>query len=77
LFAFGDRLSWWDIATEWKEAAQVLQEALINHGLSQLIKVSINNPDRWDALFDVDVGNFVEVRSSDMELPKGVMSYGS
>lgn len=76
LTTFGDKLSKTHFAAEWRVIAHILQSALANHGLSEVTRIHICNKDSWDGVFDLEAGTFVEVHSSDMQLPDGVLTSG-
>lgn len=76
LMSFGNTLSKSNVVTEWKTGAQVLRSALVKHGLSEVTRISIYNK-VWDGVFHLESASFVEVCSSDMRLPNGVLSFGS
>lgn len=59
--------------TQCKSAALRLRLALTNHGLSDVQAVTVYN-DRWDGVFSLEKGSFVEMNSFNMEFPMAAVA---
>ncbi|KAG0336662.1 hypothetical protein BG004_007948 [Podila humilis] len=59
--------------SECKAAAQELQEALRRYGFPQVTEITIFNK-AWDAVFDMETAQFIEVSSASGSVPQAVYS---
>ncbi|KFH63677.1 hypothetical protein MVEG_10370 [Podila verticillata NRRL 6337] len=71
---FGETVADPDITrAQCKSAALRLRVALANHGLSDVQAITVYN-DRWNGIFSLQEGAFVEMNSFNMEFPKVVVA---